>query len=199
MQRSRPKLYEDYAYVLDIIHASQGRYTGPPHAVTRHELVLQLLGEDFFTLLEAAVPEKFKPAIGSRIYVGRDAPRDIIRIIRRIDADSLSETSRANLEATVRLIVKEKEGRFTEFFNESNPVTPRLHALELIPGVGKKLLQKLLEERDVKPFKDLQEIKDRVGLQDPTDAVSKRILVELTSRDEKYRVFVREPAESRAA
>jgi len=159
----------------------------------RNELIVQLLGEEFFTLLEASVSERFKPPVGMRIYIGRDAPREIIRIVRRIGVEDLTETARLNLEATIQRIVGENEARFVEFFNKSNPLTPRLHALELIPGVGKKLLHKLLEERDAKPFESFGDVKNRVGLLDPAGSLSKRILDELTNRGEKYRIFVREP------
>ncbi len=194
MQKTKPKRYEDYAYVLDIFPAAQRRHVATHHAVGRSEFIVQLLGEEYFTLLEAAVSERYKPTIGMRIYIGRDAPRELIRIVRRIGIEDLTETARLNLEATIQRVVNENEQRFVDFFNKSNPLTPRLHALELIPGVGKKMLQKLLEERDAKPFESYEDVKNRVGLLDPPGAISKRILDELMNKEEKYRIFVREPA-----
>ena len=188
MQRFKPKRYEEYGYVLDVFPASRK----PGYQVARNELVVQLLGEEYFTLLEAAVNEKNKPQVGSRIYIGREAPRELIRIIRRIGVNDLTESAKINLENIVQRIVVEHERRFVEFFNRSNPLSPRLHALELIPGVGKKVLQKVLEERDTKPFESYEDIKKRVGLLDPPSSIARRIIDELLRKDERYHIFVRE-------
>ncbi|HIQ29739.1 MAG TPA: DUF655 domain-containing protein [Candidatus Caldiarchaeum subterraneum] len=188
MHRFKPKRYEEYGYVLDVFPASRK----PGYQVARNEFIVQMLGEEYFTLLEAAVNERYKPQIGFRIYIGREAPRELIRIIRRISADELTETARINLENIVQKVVTEQENRFVEFFNRSNPLSPRLHALELIPGVGKKMLQKVLEERDAKPFESYEDIKKRVGLLDPPASIAKRILDELFKKDERYHIFVRE-------
>ncbi|RLG05804.1 MAG: DUF655 domain-containing protein [Thaumarchaeota archaeon] len=189
----RQKKYEDFAYVLDIFPASQLRSRAPNIIVHRDEFIVQLIGEEFFTLLEAAVPKDHKPVIGSRIYIGRDVPRSILRILRRINYDDLTVNARANLENAVRKIVKENEKKFIEFFNKSTPVTPRMHALELIPGVGKKIAMKIISEREVKPFESFEDLKKRIGLQDPMRALVQRILEELSNPEEKYRLFVRAP------
>jgi putative nucleotide binding protein len=36
-------------------------------------------------------------------------------------------------------MVKEQEERFVEFFNKAEPITTKLHQLELLPGIGKRL------------------------------------------------------------
>ena len=189
----RQKKYEDFAYVLDIFPASQFRSRAPNIIVHRDEFIVQLIGEEFFTLLEAAVPKDHKPVIGSRIYIGRDVPRSILRILRRINYDDLTMNARANLENAVRKIVEENEKKFIEFFNKSTPITPRMHALELIPGVGKKIAMKIISEREVKPFESFEDLKKRIGLQDPMRALVQRILEELSNPEEKYRLFVRAP------
>ncbi len=194
MQKLKAKRYEDYGYVLDVFPASQRRPSHGRVAVDRSEIIVHLLGEEFFTLLEAAVSERFKPQIGSRLYIGRDVPREILRIIRRIDFEELTESGKSNLEPVIQKIVADNEARFVEFFNKSNPITPRLHALELIPGVGKKMLQKFLEVRESTPLTSFEDIRRKTGLLNPAEAISKRILVEIVNKDEKYRVFVREPS-----
>ena len=186
----RPKRYEEYGIVLDSFPEDRLRSKG---SVTRGEDMAQLLGEDFFTLLEAAVPREGSPKVRSRIYIGKDGPRQVLRIIRRVGHNSLTASAKAELEPAVRTIVSSNEKRFTDFFNTATPVTPRLHAIELIPGIGKKYLYKILEEREANPFKDLNDIKERVGISDPCKALVKRILAELSSPDEKYYLFTREP------
>lgn len=194
MQKAKAKRYEDYGYVLDVLPPSHRRPPQMRQIFERDEVIVHLLGEEYFTLLEAAVSERFKPGIGTRIYIGRDVPREILRIIRRIDVDELTENGRANLEPVIQKIVEQNEMRFVEFFNKSNPITPRLHALELIPGIGKKMLQKFLEEREASPLQSFEDIKKRTGLVNPAESISRRVLEELTNKEEKYRVFVREPS-----
>ena len=190
---ARQKKYEDFAYVLDVFPSSEFRPTSPSITIGKNELIAQLLGEEFFTLLEAAVSPKHKPLIGTRIYVGKDVPRSILRIIRRINYDDLTQNAKNELENAVRTIVETNEQRFVEFFNTSMPVTPRMHALEVLPGVGKKIAMKILSEREREPFKSYEDIKKRVSLQDPVELLVKRIIHELTSREERHRLFVRDP------
>lgn len=188
----KQKKYEDFAYVLDLF---QPQRQPLQHNITigKHELIAQLLGEQFFTLLEAAISEKHKPMVGIRIYIGKDIPRNILRIIRRIRYDDLTQNAKNELPNMVRKIVETDEARFIEFFNKSTPITPRMHALELIPGIGKKIAMKVLEEREVQPFTGYEDLKKRIGLQDPVKALTNRILYELMNTEERYRIFVREP------
>lgn len=194
MQHFKSKRYEDYGYVLDVFPAT--RRAQQLYHVGKNEFIVQLLGEEYFTLLEAVVNERYKPQIGTRIYIGRDAPKELIRIVRRIMYNDLTDSAKLNLENVIQKIVRDNEQRFVAFFNNSNPLTPRLHSLELIPGVGKKMLKKFIEEREAKPFESYEDIKNRVGLPDPPASISKRILDELMGRSERYYLFVREPIHS---
>jgi len=188
----KQKKYEDFAYVLDLF---QPQRQPLQHSITigKHESVAHLLGEQFFTLLEAAVNERHKPMIGIRIYIGKDIPRNILRIIRRIRYDDLTQNAKNELPSVVRTIVETDEARFIDFFNKSTPITPRMHALELIPGIGKKIAMKILEEREIQPFTSYEDLKKRIGLQDPVKALTNRIIYELMNTEERYRIFVREP------
>ncbi|MCS7135718.1 MAG: DUF655 domain-containing protein [Nitrososphaerota archaeon] len=190
----KQKKYEDYAYVLDVVDATILRSS--PHRVNirRGELLLQLLGEEYFTLLEAAINENYRPRVGIRLYIGKDVPRNILRILGRISYDELTETAKIELENAVQKIVEANEQRFVEFFNTCTPVSPRLHALELIPGIGKKSMQKILEEREKKPFESFKDLHERGGLSDPAKAIAKRIMDELTGRSGGYFLLVREPS-----
>lgn len=189
----RQKKYEDFAYVLDVFPASEYRAQAPNIVVHRSEFVAQLLGEEFFTLLEAAVPRDHKPAVGGRIYIGKDVPRSILRILRRINYGDLTAASRMTLENVISKILEENEKRFVNFFNSARPVTPRMHALELIPGIGKKIAMKIISERSVKPFESYEDLRRRGGVQDPVKALAQRIFEELSNPEEKYRLFVRAP------
>ena len=65
----------------------------------------------------------------------------------------------------------------------------RRHQIELLPGIGKKHMNEILEEREKAPFTSFKDIKERVKLiPDPEKAVIKRILQELQG-EEKYSLF----------
>lgn len=190
----RQKKYEDFAYVLSVFPASELKAQSPGIIVHRDENVIQLLGEDFFTLLEAATPKGNKPAIGTRLYIGKDVPRSILRILRRIGYDDLTVDAKMNLENVILRILEENEKRFVDFFNTARPLTPRMHSLELIPGIGKKIAMKIIQEREIKPFESYEDLRKRGGIPDPVKALQQRILEELRNPGEKYRLFVRPPA-----
>jgi putative nucleotide binding protein len=90
----------------------------------------------------------------------------------------------------VEQIVKEHEDRFVQFFNTSVPITPKLHMLHLLPGIGKKLLWEILEERQKKPFESFADISHRIkAMPHPDRMIINRVLEEIEDPETKYRVF----------
>lgn len=185
------KKFEDYGIVLDFL--PQG-HPNDPRPVHLREPVVQLLGEDFFTLLEV-VPKKgasFQPQ--ERVFIGKGERDKVERIRRRIGYEELTSAARAELPSAVKRLVEAHTERFLEFFNKAGPVTTRFHQLELIPGIGKKLMWSILEEREKAPFSSLEDLKERVkGLGDLREMIASRIVKELQGED-RYRIFVRPPS-----
>ena len=80
--------------------------------------------------------------------------------------------------------------KFVDFFNKAQPISTRMHQLELLPGVGKKHMWEILEQRKEKPFESFEDIKKRVKLMpDPEKVIIKRILLE-TEGKEKHKIFI---------
>ncbi|HYB75840.1 MAG TPA: DUF655 domain-containing protein, partial [Nitrososphaerales archaeon] len=71
------------------------------------------------------------------------------------------------------------EAKYVAYFNDLQPLTPRLHGLELIPGIGKTFMHQIIEMRERKPFTSFADIQERVGLREPAKMVAKRIVEEL--------------------
>ena len=65
-----------------------------------------------------------------------------------------------------------------------------MHSLELIPGIGKRLMFHILEERERNPFTSFADLQQRVGLNEPASLIARRVLEEL-SQEEKYLLFTR--------
>lgn len=183
------KRYEEYAYVLDYL--PRGR-AGRGRLRYRTEPVVQLLGEKYYTLLEATTDRETPFELYDRVYVGKREREKIAHITGRITYDELTTSAQRELPNLLEKIVREQEERFVKFFNQAQALTPRMHTLELIPGIGKHYLRKILAEREKKPFKSLNDLKDRTGLPDPIKLISRRILEEL-STEQKYYLFSRTP------
>lgn len=185
------KKYEDRGVVLDFL--LQG-HPNDPRPIHLREPIAQIIGDTFFTLLEV-VPLKdatFVPH--ERIFIGKGEREKIERIKRRIGYEELTAAAKAELPIVIESLIKEAPERFIEFFNRAAPLTTRFHQLELIPGIGKKLMWAIIEERKKGPFADFEDLEKRVkGLTNPKNLVAKRIVIELEGAD-KYRVFVRPPA-----
>jgi len=182
------KRYEEYAYVLDYL--PHGRPTTRP--TYRAGALVQLVGEEFFTLLEATVKEGLVLKLYDRVYVGKEARGEITYIIGRIGYDELTSTARAELPTAIEKIVTSREAWFIQYFNSAQAITPRMHALELIPGIGKKYMWQIINERERMPFKSFEDLQQRASIPSPAKLVTKRILEEM-SGESKYRLFTRAP------
>lgn len=184
------KQYEEYAYVLDFLqHGKPGaRPTG--RAGYRAGALIQCVGEEFFTLLEALVREGLVLKAGDRVYVGKENREEVTYIIGRIGYGELTAAAKAELPSTIVKIVQNREAWFVNFFNTARAITPRMHALELIPGIGKKYMWQVINEREKKPFLNYDDITKRTELPSPVKLVTKRVMEELEG-ESKYRMFTR--------
>ena len=184
------KRYEENAYVLDFLpHGRPGtRPTG--RAGYRAGALVQLIGEQFFTLLEALAKEGVVLKPHDHVYVGKNARKEITYIIGRIGYDELTATAKMELPAVLSTIVLGRENWFVNFFNTAHAITPRMHALELIPGIGKKYMWQVVNERERKSFESFEELQRRTEIPSPVKLITKRILEELAG-ESKYRLFTR--------
>ena len=182
-----PKKYEEYAYVLDELpHGRLGAQRSQYHG----RAVIQIVGDSYFTLLEAVPHRNARFAPGERIYVGKKGRTKVEHILGRITYHELTSGARAELPSALEAIIRADEARFIHFFNNSQPLTPRMHAMELIPGIGKRLMWQIIEQRERVPFDGFEDLKSRVNLTDPVKLLGRRIIKEL-SEEEKYQLFAR--------
>ena len=182
-----PRLYEEYAYVLDYLQFGRPAPDKPRHLALP---TVQVIGETYFTLLEAEVRAGTQAGLHERVYIGKDRREKINRIIGRIGYNDLTANAKAELLSVLEELIGNQELRFVSFFNNSQAITPRMHALELLPGIGKKSMWQIINARERKPFTSFKDIQDRTSVGDPIKVIAKRILDELTG-GEKYRIFSR--------
>ena len=64
--------------------------------------------------------------------------------------------------------------------------------LELIPGLGKKTMWHIIEERKKKPFIGFQDLMDRIStIHQPEKLLTKRIIQEMEDTSIKYHMFIK--------
>ncbi|MCC2648421.1 MAG: putative RNA-binding protein [Nitrososphaeraceae archaeon] len=152
--------YEEYAYILDFM------LRGKSNTVRGREgIIIQAIGEERLTLLELLGVQNMSFEVGS-------------------------QSAKNELPNIVETIVIANEKRFIDYMNMSQPITPRIHALELIPGIGKTYMMTIIKERDKKRFESFEDIQNRVGLRDPAKLIAKRIIDEIAG-EARMNLFVR--------
>jgi len=176
------------AAVLDVLPHGRSDDDRPQH---QKEPLAYALGVDEFHIYELSLDEDDDIAFGDRIDLtafGR---------LTEVDFGDLPSGARQELEYAVEEIVDADERRFVDFYNEAQPITLRLHQLNLLPGIGKKLRNTILDERKRKPFESFEDLEERVsGLHNPKEVLVERIQEELRDDDLKYRIFVRRSEQS---
>ncbi len=173
---------DEYAYVLEYLpYGLAGSKDRRPSAI----ILTDSLG-----LLLVALKKEAKPLeVGMKVYIGENKREEVHHIIERISPEKLNENGFMVLHEKLHEKVMENEKQYIEIINKIGPVNVRLHALSLIPGMGKKMVQKVVEERGKKPFESYQEMEDRLGASyNAAKSIEDRIIEEMENKD-KYRIF----------
>jgi len=186
-QSPEQRVREESAIVLDFLPHGYPFDNRPSH---KKSPIVQAIGKQHFSILEL-VPKKdvfLQPL--QEVYIGEGKRDQIHHIVGKLTLEKLTATAKNELDFVIKDLIKQNEKRFVNFFNKSQPLTTRMHQLELIPGLGKKHMWEILEKRQEKPFESFKDIKARVKLMpDPEKAILKRIIEEL-SGTEKHHIFV---------
>ncbi len=170
------------AVVLDFLPHGRSEDDRPQY---QKEPLAYALGVEEFRLFEVIVTAD-DVSIGDRVTL------EAIGDAHEIDHDDLTGGAGSELEYAVEELVEAETDRFVDFYNEAQPITLRLHQLNLLPGIGKKLRNTILDERKREPFGSFDDLRERVdGLHSPEEVLVERILEELREEDLKYRIFAR--------
>jgi putative nucleotide binding protein len=175
---------EQFAIILDFL---PNGYPFDDRPMYKKTPIVQAMGRDYFTLLELVPKKEVFLQPHEEVYVGDEKREKIHHIIGRLPEERLTRTARAEIEFVIHDVIKKNEPRFIEFFNKAPPLTTRMHSLELLPGLGKKRMWEILEERKVEPFKNFEDLKKRIALMpDPEHIISKRVLQEISGKEKHY-------------
>ncbi|MBS3131950.1 DUF655 domain-containing protein [Candidatus Woesearchaeota archaeon] len=181
------KAREEIAIVLDFL---PNGYPFDDRPSYMKNAVAQAIGKEYFVLLELAPKKGIHLQPYEEVYIGEGKRDKVHHIMGKLPITKLTATAKNELEFVIKEIVKKSEKRFVEFFNRAQPLSTRMHQLELLPGLGKKHMWQIVETRRDREFESFSDMKKRVKLMpDPEKAVIKRIVLELHG-NEKHRIFV---------
>jgi putative nucleotide binding protein len=155
-----------------------------PYGKTKNKPIpiVQAIGDTYFSLIEFIKPQELN------VIILESVP--LIKRYRLIKYEQLTPTAKDNLPVALEKLVSERENEFIEFINKSIPITPRLHMLELLPHIGKRITWKIIEEKEKEPFKSFKDIDERIKAKvDIKKSIVERIIEELQNKD-KYKLFV---------
>lgn len=179
------KKYEEYAYVLDFV--SRGKSVV---IKGREGPMVEAIGEERLTLLELLAMESQDFESGEKVKIGKEGREKIVSVLGKLAYEELSPEAKSSLPAVAETLVKENEAKYVVYFNDLQPLTPRLHGLELIPGIGKTFMKEIVAMRERQPFTSFDDVQSRVGLRDPAKMIAKRIVEELAG-DSRVSIFVK--------
>lgn len=188
MEGQQNRMFETHAYVLSVVPPKEFLRDSRP----RGDTIVQGLGESHFTLLEMIPQRGVKLHPQERVSIERNSASKIDHVKRRVFFEDLVPESVAGLALVIEIIVTKHEHKFVQFFNEAQPITTRMHSLQLLPGIGQTLMWAILEERKRVPFKNFEDIAGRTKLQNPKKVIAARLIDEL-KEDVKRWLFVRPP------
>ena len=182
---------EEWGWVLDFLPYGNPDDTRP---VYQKKPLVQAVGDSHFVLMELIPKDDMVPQSQEKVYIG-DKDRDVIdHVKRRIMHDNLTHGAQIELPYILEKIILENEAQYVYFYDEAYPITNRLHMLELLPGIGKKLMWAIIDERKKGKFKDFKDLIERVkGLHTPEKLIVNRIIDELRDEHIKYRLFTSPP------
>ena len=182
---TQSRKYEEYAYVLDFCSMAKSKTVRG-----RDGIIITALGEERLTLLEILGVEDSIFDIGEKIYICKEGRTKVQSVLGKLDYEQISGSSQSELSNVVKTIVTNNEERFVDYINNAQPLTPRKHSLELIPGIGKTYLRLIIEQINKQKFLNYKDMEERAGLKEPVNHLSKRIIEEI-SGETQFRLFVK--------
>ena len=185
MGNTQLRKYEEYAYVLDYKSRSKSSTVRG-----RTGVIITAIGEERLTLLEILGIENSTFDVGERIYVGKEGRSKVQSVLGKMDYVKIPDAAKNEIPTVVKLIVTKNETKLVDYINKAQPLTPRIHALELIPGIGKTYLGVLIKEREKSLFVSFDDIEKRAGLKEPIKHLSQRIIEEI-SGETRMNLFVK--------
>lgn len=116
----------------------------PPDRDEEESRYVQAVGESGFMLLELVAAEDADLPPDDRLAVEADA---LNSVARRLTYNTLTQAAQDRLERTIAGIIADNEQRFINWYNNAQPIGLRKHQLDVLPDIGDKRREAIIDER----------------------------------------------------
>ena len=129
--------------------------------------------------------------VGSRIYMGidhskRDVIQDILGFARIRD---LSNSASAELPIVIQQIIEDSPDVFVQqFFNRAGNLSLKMHAFELLSGVGNKKALEMVASRGRAGWENFTQLNEDCGI-NASELLAKRFVSEIEDRSLEPRLI----------
>lgn len=148
--------------------------------------VIYALSENPFVLARLKPKEGISNQMaGERIWIGKDrSRREVVdTVLGMTSVERLSNAAGLDLPLIIQLFIEENAGHFiNSFFNKAGPLSLKQHAFELLPGIGGKKAQQMVEIRGRVGFKTLEELNEKCAI-DAAELLANRFHQEMSDRN----------------
>jgi putative nucleotide binding protein len=140
-------------------------------------------------LLEPVAAKDADLSPGDRLAVEGEA---FSGVKRRLTYHTPTQAGQDSLKETIAAIIETNEQRFIVWYNNAQPIGFRKHQLDVLPDIGDKRREAIIDERRQAPFTDFADLEARVdNLHDPQALLVERALIELREGEEtRYKLLV---------
>lgn len=180
-------------YILDILPHGHIDSTMPRNFAPKP--LIQAIETPGFNLFEIEYGRNVNVSVQEKIIITNKEDCKLGRIVKRLTYNSLTQTSKDLLLNTIELHIQDQEKLYLDFLNNAGPITKKRHMLNLLPGVGEKLMWDIINTRNMRKFDSLQDFDNRVSKCDIKNLIAKRILNEIIDDDSKHYIFVKRKAQ----
>ena len=129
-------------------------------------------------------PDSAIQMVGDRIYMGidhtqRDVVQDVLGFARIRD---LSNTASIELPIVIQQIIEESPDVFIQqFFNRAGNLSLKMHAFELLPGVGNKKAMEMVASRGRVGWENFAQLNEDCNI-NAAELLAKRFVSEIEDR-----------------
>ena len=143
------------------------------------------ISEQGMMVLRVAVsPDAGRMDPGSRIYIGEDiSKRDtFIEILGFSRIRTLSNAAKAEMMNVIENIIKDDgDGYISRFFNRAGNLSLKMHAFELLHGVGNRKAMEMVKARGREGFSGLEDLDNRCSI-DSANLLAQRFIEEIEDK-----------------
>ena len=149
MERTQPRKYEEYAYVLDfVVRGKSATVRG------RDGIIVTVLGEERLTILELLALPNSTFEIGERVYIGKEGRTKILSVLGRLEYSGISSAAQSELPGVVEktymksMIEEREKKKFTDF----KDLQDRVGLKEPVKQIAKRILEEITGETRMNLF-----------------------------------------------